>query len=307
VSACRNAPNGDRQGGSARDDRGSAGRSAPRPVTEQARLQHFCSRLAADFPVRNKLVGMCVRTIQRNKDGSVARYVQLAHNVRLPGRRNPVAQVIHGFGREEELDREALARLVRSISRFLEPSEQLAATTPAELRFLGSRPRRQGRKGLLTAGIPADPRSTRVELPYLRAPGDQFFRWRSPKGGSASASWPVRLPSSTPTTSSCGRETVRSSSGAPSTMPSFLLPRTGLRGAGRSAVAAWPHAAWPSGSAFPRTRSRGSTSGRYARDTDELLAAGLGRGWPCWSSTERSARPRRQRRPPCGCAARRPI
>jgi Transposase DDE domain len=84
---------------------------------------------------------MYLRTIQRrNKDGSVARYVQLAHNVRLPGRRNPVAQVIHSFGREEELDRQALARLVRSISRFLEPSEQLQAAASEELRFLDSRP-----------------------------------------------------------------------------------------------------------------------------------------------------------------------
>ena len=84
---------------------------------------------------------MYVRTIQRrNKDGSVARYVQLAHNVRLPGRRNPVAQVIHSFGREDQLDRQALARLVRSISRFLEPGEQLAAAGSEELRFLGSRP-----------------------------------------------------------------------------------------------------------------------------------------------------------------------
>jgi hypothetical protein len=84
---------------------------------------------------------MYVRTIQRrNKDGSVARYVQLAHNVRLPGRRNPVAQVIHSFGREDQLDRQALQRLVRSISRFLEPGEQLAAAGSEELRFLDSRP-----------------------------------------------------------------------------------------------------------------------------------------------------------------------
>ena len=84
---------------------------------------------------------MYVRTIQRrNKDGSVARYVQLAHNVRPPGKRNPVAQVIHSFGREDQLDREALARLVRSISRFLEPGEQLEAAGSEELRFLASRP-----------------------------------------------------------------------------------------------------------------------------------------------------------------------
>jgi transposase len=84
---------------------------------------------------------MYVRTIQRrNKDGSVARYLQLAHNVRVPGKRNPVAQVIHSFGREDQLDRQALARLVRSISRFLEPGEQLQAAASEELRFLESRP-----------------------------------------------------------------------------------------------------------------------------------------------------------------------
>jgi hypothetical protein len=83
---------------------------------------------------------MYVRTIQRrNKDGSVVRYLQLAHNVREPGRQ-PVAKVIHSFGREDQLDREALARLVRSISRFLEPGEALAAQAPEELRFLRSRP-----------------------------------------------------------------------------------------------------------------------------------------------------------------------
>jgi transposase len=86
------------------------------------------------------LVGMYVRTIQRrNKDGSIARYLQLAHNERTE-RGQVVARVIHSFGREDQLDREALARLVRSISRFLEPGEQLAAAASEELRFLVSRP-----------------------------------------------------------------------------------------------------------------------------------------------------------------------
>jgi hypothetical protein len=83
---------------------------------------------------------MYVRTIQRrNKDGSVVRYLQLAHNVREPGKQ-PVAKVIHSFGREDRLDRDALARLVRSLSRFLEPAQALEATAPEELCFLGSRP-----------------------------------------------------------------------------------------------------------------------------------------------------------------------
>jgi hypothetical protein len=84
---------------------------------------------------------MYLRTIQRtNKDGSVVRYLQLAHNVRPPGKRHPQAEVVYSFGREDQLDRAALARLVRSISRFLDPEQALQATTTSELRFVGSRP-----------------------------------------------------------------------------------------------------------------------------------------------------------------------
>jgi transposase len=84
---------------------------------------------------------MYLRTIQRqNKDGSVVRYLQLAHNVRPPGKRYPQAEVVYSFGREDQLDRAALARLVRSISRFLDPEQALQATATSELRFTSSRP-----------------------------------------------------------------------------------------------------------------------------------------------------------------------
>lgn len=84
---------------------------------------------------------MYLRTIRRqNKDGSEVGYVQLAHNVWDPAKAQSRAQVIHSFGREDQLDRDALARLVRSISRFLEPGEALAASAPEELRFVESRP-----------------------------------------------------------------------------------------------------------------------------------------------------------------------
>jgi hypothetical protein len=85
---------------------------------------------------------MYLRTIQRtNKDGSVVRYLQLAHNVRPPGKRHPQAEVVYSFGREDQLDRQALHRLVGSISRFLDPDQALQATaTSSELRFVGSRP-----------------------------------------------------------------------------------------------------------------------------------------------------------------------
>jgi hypothetical protein len=51
-----------------------------------------------------------------------------------------VAEVVHSFGREDTLDREALARLVRSMSRFLDPGQALAATAGSELSFIGSKP-----------------------------------------------------------------------------------------------------------------------------------------------------------------------
>src|SRR5215207_6556828 len=84
---------------------------------------------------------MYLRTIgRRNKDGSEVRYVQLAHNEWDPRRKCSVARVIHSFGREDRLDRAALARLVRSLSRVLEPEQALIATASAELEFVRSVP-----------------------------------------------------------------------------------------------------------------------------------------------------------------------
>src|SRR5208283_493000 len=84
---------------------------------------------------------MYLRTIgRRNKDGSEVRYVQLAHNEWDSERKCSVAKVIHSFGREDQLDRAALARLVRSLSRVLEPEQALIATAPADLQFVRSVP-----------------------------------------------------------------------------------------------------------------------------------------------------------------------
>ena len=61
---------------------------------------------------------MYLRITQRqNKDGSTVAYYQLAHNERHPVSRKPVAKIIHNFGRVDQLDREQLVRLCRSISR----------------------------------------------------------------------------------------------------------------------------------------------------------------------------------------------
>jgi hypothetical protein len=55
---------------------------------------------------------MYLRTTRRkNKDGSVVEYHQLAHNVRHAETGQPVAEIIHNFGRADELDREDLVRL----------------------------------------------------------------------------------------------------------------------------------------------------------------------------------------------------
>ena len=74
-----------------------------------------------------------------NRDGSVVRYLQLAHNERHPETGSPVAKVIHSFGRAEQVDRAALARLVSSISRFLTPEEAVAAATGMDVEVLESR------------------------------------------------------------------------------------------------------------------------------------------------------------------------
>ncbi len=79
-------------------------------------------------------------TRRTNRDGSVVSYLQLAHNERSAETGNPVAKVIHNFGRAEHVDRDALARLVSSISRFLTPEQAAAAAHGAEVEILDSRP-----------------------------------------------------------------------------------------------------------------------------------------------------------------------
>jgi transposase len=86
-------------------------------------------------------VGMYLRTIQRRrKDGSLVRYLQLAHNRRVGGVTR--AEVLLQLGREDGLDVEGLRRLARSIRRYTDPgAEDGGAIEPAEgLEVVGSRP-----------------------------------------------------------------------------------------------------------------------------------------------------------------------
>ncbi|MGH3504763.1 MAG: IS1634 family transposase [Nocardioidaceae bacterium] len=79
-------------------------------------------------------------TRRRNRDGSEVAYLALAHNERDPATGMPKARVVHNFGRADLVDRDALARLVRSISRFLDPGEAVAASAPGEVDIVDARP-----------------------------------------------------------------------------------------------------------------------------------------------------------------------
>jgi len=40
--------------------------------------------------------------------------------------------VLYNFGRDDRVDRDAIARLIASLSRVLSPGQAMAATAPAE-------------------------------------------------------------------------------------------------------------------------------------------------------------------------------
>jgi hypothetical protein len=88
------------------------------------------------------LLGMYLRTTQRkNQDGTVVRYVQLAHNHRMDGVTQ--AKVLLNLGREDQLDRDGLGRLVVSINRYLGTVDAPPAATELAgdgLSVTGSRP-----------------------------------------------------------------------------------------------------------------------------------------------------------------------
>jgi len=83
---------------------------------------------------------MYVKTsVRKTKNGEV-RYLQLAHNEWDAALRQSVPKVVYSFGREDQLDKGAIRRLVASLSRLLEPGAALAATADGELAFAESRP-----------------------------------------------------------------------------------------------------------------------------------------------------------------------
>jgi len=83
---------------------------------------------------------MYVKTSVRKTKGGEVRYLQLAHNEWDPATRRSVPKIVYSFGREDQLDTEAIRRLVASLSRLVEPGDSPAATAGGDLVFTQSRP-----------------------------------------------------------------------------------------------------------------------------------------------------------------------
>ncbi len=78
-------------------------------------------------------------TKRENKSGTV-RYLHLAHNEWDPAKGRAVPKVLFTFGREDQLDRDAVKRLVVSLSKLLGPGDALTATAASDLAFVSSVP-----------------------------------------------------------------------------------------------------------------------------------------------------------------------
>jgi transposase len=77
---------------------------------------------------------------RRNKTGQVVRYLQLAHNEWDAQAGMSRTKVLHSFGREDELDRPAIERLVGALTKLLDPGVAAALTGPGDMTFTESRP-----------------------------------------------------------------------------------------------------------------------------------------------------------------------
>ena len=113
---------------------------------------------------------------RKTKDGQVIRYLQLAHNEWDGQAGVSRTRILHSFGREDEIDREGVKRLVAALSRLLDPANAVAATSGGELTLTSSRPvggtyvldqlwRRLGLDAVIRrqlAGRKLDPRVERV-------------------------------------------------------------------------------------------------------------------------------------------------
>src|SRR5580765_6217292 len=87
---------------------------------------------------------MFVKTTTRRTKSGTVRYLHLAHSEWDPVAGRSVPKILYGFGREDQLDRDAIKRLVGSLTRLLDPADAQAASASAgaggELTFCESRP-----------------------------------------------------------------------------------------------------------------------------------------------------------------------
>jgi hypothetical protein len=81
-----------------------------------------------------------VKTSVRTTRAGTVRYLQLAHNEWDAEAQRSRTRVLYNLGREDELDKDAVRRLVAALSRLLDPAEALAAAEPGELSVTASRP-----------------------------------------------------------------------------------------------------------------------------------------------------------------------
>ena len=72
------------------------------------------------------------RSARRRKDGSEVVYVQLCHNEWDAARGRSVTKVLHNLGRADQLDPDAVERLIASLRRLLSPERHLAEAGAAE-------------------------------------------------------------------------------------------------------------------------------------------------------------------------------
>jgi hypothetical protein len=82
---------------------------------------------------------MYVKTTSRKVKGGEVRYLHLAHNEWDAAARRSVPKLLYSFGREDQLDKDAVRRLVASLSRLLDPADALAASAADGLVFTESR------------------------------------------------------------------------------------------------------------------------------------------------------------------------
>ena len=80
-----------------------------------------------------------VKTSVRTTRSGTVRYLQLAHNEWDPATQRSRTKILHNFGREDEIDKDQVRRLVTALSRLLDPAEALAASEPGELSVSMSR------------------------------------------------------------------------------------------------------------------------------------------------------------------------